>query len=96
MPFDQVPRESSRISARNFTVVSGGKDKKNPRTDETVYFSYIEQELLDFFLQGKTIQEIGNILNRSPGTVEYHFDHILHKTGCYTKVELYQFLMKKP
>jgi DNA-binding CsgD family transcriptional regulator len=48
-----------------------------------------KQEICLFLLiRGKTIKQIAKILNKSPRTIECHFDAIKFKLNCHSKSEL--------
>lgn len=71
-----------------------GKLKKQAFTyyinqDETTYFlSKKEQEVLFYFIRGKTAQDIANILNRSKRTIEMHLESIKEKFQVQNKAAL--------
>ena len=50
-----------------------------------------EREVLQLLAEGKTLKEIGAILNVSPRTVEFHKNNISAKTGLRTTAELARY-----
>lgn len=50
--------------------------------------SETEKKILNLVLQGKSSKEIARILHRSPRTIEYHRNHIMHKLGVDNLVDL--------
>jgi DNA-binding NarL/FixJ family response regulator len=50
-----------------------------------------EREVLQLLAEGKTLKEIGAVLNVSPRTVEFHKNNIVAKTGLRTTAELARY-----
>ena len=50
-----------------------------------------EREVLQLLAEGKTLKEIGAVLNVSPRTVEFHKNNIAAKTGLHTTAELARY-----
>src|ERR1700730_14994769 len=51
----------------------------------SIYFTQREAECVIQILQGKTMNETGEILNLSPRTVEYYLGKIKRKLNCRKK-----------
>lgn len=50
-----------------------------------------EREVLQLLAEGKTLKEIGAVLNVSPRTAEFHKNNIAAKTGLHTTAELARY-----
>jgi DNA-binding NarL/FixJ family response regulator len=50
-----------------------------------------EREVVQLLAEGKTLKEIGAVLNVSPRTVEFHKNNIVAKTGLRTTAELARY-----
>lgn len=53
-----------------------------------ISFTKREAECMLFFLKGKTINKVAEVLSLSPRTVEYYIKGMKRKVGCRTKFEL--------
>jgi len=54
-----------------------------------------EREVLQLLAEGKTLKEIGAVLNVSPRTVEFHKNNIVAKTGLRTTAELARYAARR-
>jgi DNA-binding CsgD family transcriptional regulator len=54
----------------------------------STYFTQREAECVMQILQGKTLNEVGDILNLSPRTVEYYLGKIKRKLNCRKKKDI--------
>lgn len=50
-----------------------------------------EREVLQLLAEGKTLKEIGSLLNVSPRTAEFHKNNLVAKTGLRTTAELARY-----
>lgn len=50
-----------------------------------------EREVLQLLAEGKTLKEIGAVLNVSPRTAEFHKNNLVTKTGLRTTAELARY-----
>lgn len=50
-----------------------------------------EREVLQLLAEGKTLKEIGAVLNVSPRTAEFHKNNLMAKTGLRTTAELARY-----
>lgn len=50
-----------------------------------------EREVLQLLAEGKTLKEIGAVLNMSPRTAEFHKNNLVAKTGLRTNAELARY-----
>lgn len=67
------------------------RNYKKSSTSLVDYFSLLttrEHEIATWISQGKSNQDIGNLLVVSENTVKNHISRILHKTGCSTRAIL--------
>lgn len=58
----------------------------------SIYFTQREAECVIQILQGKTMNETGEILNLSPRTVEYYLGKIKRKLNCRKKRDIIQLV----
>lgn len=58
-----------------------------------IYFSRREQEVIDWLLCGKSIRQIGEIMELSSRTVESYYNNIKRKANVNTKSELFEFIL---
>jgi DNA-binding NarL/FixJ family response regulator len=54
-----------------------------------------EREVLQLLAEGKSMKEIGGILNISPRTVEFHKYRMMEVLGLSSNAELFQYAVKK-
>lgn len=54
----------------------------------SIYFTKREAECMVWFLRGKTVKGVAEILKLSSRTVEYYLKNMKNKIGCRTKFEL--------
>lgn len=60
----------------------------------SIYFTQREAECVIQTLQGKTMNEAGNILSLSPRTIEYYLSKIKRKLKCHKKRDIIQMVSK--
>lgn len=63
----------------------------NPEASEKVQLTIREREVLQLLAEGKTLKEIGALLNMSPRTAEFHKNNLVAKTGLRTTAELARY-----
>ncbi len=69
----------------------------NPDPSEVSFLKRIsglskqEQRCLDLFKKGHTAQSTAALMGLSRRTVEYHFENIKNKLGCYSKYDLLNY-----
>lgn len=63
----------------------------NPDASGQVQLTIREREVLQLLAEGKTLKEIGALLDMSPRTAEFHKNNLVLKTGLRTPAELARF-----
>lgn len=63
----------------------------NPEASGQVQLTIREREVLQLLAEGKTLKEIGALLNMSPRTAEFHKNNLVAKTGLRTTAELARY-----
>jgi len=63
----------------------------NPEASGQVQLTIREREVLQLLAEGKTLKEIGALLNMSPRTAEFHKNNVVAKTGLRTTAELARY-----
>ena len=63
----------------------------NPDASGQVQLTIREREVLQLLAEGKTLFEIGALLNMSPRTAEFHKNNLVAKTGLRTTAELARY-----
>lgn len=63
----------------------------NPEASGQVQLTIREREVLQLLAEGKTLKEIGALLNMSPRTAEFHKNNLVAKTGLRTIAELARY-----
>lgn len=63
----------------------------NPEASGQVQLTIREREVLQLLAEGKTLKEIGAILEMSPRTAEFHKNNLVAKTGLRTTAELARY-----
>jgi len=63
----------------------------SPEASSQVQLTIREREVLQLLAEGKTLKEIGAILDMSPRTAEFHKNNIVAKTGLRTTAELARY-----
>lgn len=63
----------------------------NPEASSQVHLTIREREVLQLLAEGKTLKEIGALLNMSPRTAEFHKNNLVAKTGLRTTAELARY-----
>lgn len=63
----------------------------NPDASSQVQLTIREREVLQLLAEGKTLKEIGALLNMSPRTAEFHKNNLVAKTGLRTTAELARY-----
>lgn len=63
----------------------------NPEASSQVQLTIREREVLQLLAEGKTLKEIGALLNMSPRTAEFHKNNLVAKTGLRTTAELARY-----
>ena len=67
----------------------------NPEASGQVQLTIREREVLQLLAEGKTLKEIGAILNMSPRTAEFHKNNVVAKTGLRTTAELARYAARQ-
>jgi DNA-binding NarL/FixJ family response regulator len=74
---------------------SGDDDYVRPAEDSSARpLSLREREVLQLLAEGKSMKEVGAILDISPRTVEFHKYRIMQLVGAKTGAELVQYAIK--
>ena len=63
----------------------------NPEASGHVQLTIREREVLQLLAEGKTLKEIGALLDVSPRTAEFHKNNLIAKTGLRTTAELARY-----
>lgn len=63
----------------------------NPEASGQVQLTIREREVLQLLAEGKTLKEVGALLNMSPRTAEFHKNNLVAKTGLRTTAELARY-----
>ena len=73
----------------------GGDDDVRPAEDSSARpLTLREREVLQLLAEGKSMKEVGAILDISPRTVEFHKYRIMQLVGAKTGAELVQYAIK--
>ena len=98
------PNHVSRLASQLTTLTRTGlikPEKLNEiqhclsATENKVYFSKREMDVLSFVVKGFTAKKISIMLGLSKRTVEHHIENLKLKSGCARKYELiYKFASK--
>ncbi|MCA2000321.1 MAG: response regulator transcription factor [Chloroflexi bacterium] len=74
-----------------------GEATRDPSAEADPFDSLTEREreVLVMLAQGKTYQQIAEILFISPKTVDYHRTNLMHKLGLTNRAELTRFALRR-
>ena len=64
------------------------------RQFDNIFLTEREKDIVSLLLEGKTKQEIAQILALSISTIKTNIENIYKKTGVHNKVELIIYLVK--
>ena len=78
------------ILESNGTLFNTSKEKYSltNKNGEVVNLTSRESDCISIIIQGRTMKEIGRMLNLSPRTVERHIDNIKQKFEVHSKGQL--------
>lgn len=87
--------EAIRIVAKKGTYFDNTITSKDAITKEEIILSSREKEILRYIGDGKTSQEIANILFIEKSTVDTHRKNILRKMNIHGKTDLIRFAVER-
>lgn len=87
--------EAIRIVAKNETYFDDAIEIKDNYTKEQIVLSSREKEILRFVADGKSSQEIAEILNIGKSTVDTHRKNIIKKCNISGKTDLLRFAIER-
>lgn len=87
--------EAIKTVARGETFFDTSLPKPSQREENGIYISPREKEILQLIAQGKSSQEIADILFVSKSTIDTHRKNMVRKLGLQGKSELLRYAMEK-
>lgn len=87
--------EAIRTVAKNETYFDDAISTKDNLTKEEIILSAREKEIVRLIGEGKTSQEIADILFIGKSTVDTHRKNILKKMNIYGKTDLIRFAVER-
>lgn len=87
--------EAIKTVARGETFFDTSLPKPSQREENGIYISPREKEILQLIAQGRSSQEIAEILFVSKSTIDTHRKNMVRKLGLQGKSELLRYAMEK-